>query len=209
MSPAATKKRKRTPPYKGQQQPTDVSGAVEEAMGEFQSLRDEMGEWRDNMSGGNMEHLDKFQEVESAADTLDSFADDSPDVPEALAGLACIATIMVPTRKGRGTSRAMRCSNGVSLLQAAVDALDEHIETSQDRIKELEDEITEHEGDRDEAQSADPPDEDAAADAEAAITTATEEKDRLESEVDEAETLKGELEEIIQEADGVEFPGMY
>lgn len=39
---------------------------------EFESLKEEIENWRDNMSSANMEHLPKYEEVEEAADSLDN-----------------------------------------------------------------------------------------------------------------------------------------
>lgn len=45
-------------------------------MGELETLRDEMTEWRDNMDGTGLENTSKFQEVSDAADTLENQVDE-------------------------------------------------------------------------------------------------------------------------------------
>jgi hypothetical protein len=58
---------------------------AQEILGEFdssqlESLKDEMGSWRDNMSGANMEHLPKYEEVSEAADSLDNIESEAPTI---------------------------------------------------------------------------------------------------------------------------------
>lgn len=45
---------------------------LEDAGSSIEELRDEITEWRDNLSSGNMEHLPKYEEVSECADTLES-----------------------------------------------------------------------------------------------------------------------------------------
>jgi len=62
----------------------EVMDLLEEAMGmaalvdinEVESLSEEMGSWRDNMSGTNLESTDKYSRVEAAADTLEEVKDE-------------------------------------------------------------------------------------------------------------------------------------
>lgn len=51
--------------------------------GELDALREELENWRDNLSGANMEHLPKYAEVEEAADTLSNIDADQPDLSDA------------------------------------------------------------------------------------------------------------------------------
>ena len=52
----------------------------------IEELRDEMQSWADNLSGANMEHLPKFEEVEATRDALDEiigmFDLEIPDLPD-------------------------------------------------------------------------------------------------------------------------------
>jgi len=50
----------------------DALGALEIAGNEFAELAEEMRNWADSMASANMEHLDKYQEVEAAADALEN-----------------------------------------------------------------------------------------------------------------------------------------
>lgn len=50
---------------------SDPMGKIESAKGEVESLRDEIIEWRDNMSGTNLEHTAKYDELGECADELD------------------------------------------------------------------------------------------------------------------------------------------
>lgn len=111
-------------PYK-----TTLSAAIGDAYGEFQNLRDEMRETADNMESGNLGHTDKAQRCGEAADTLDGFADDEPNIPENVGEMPVTTTQMENKRKGRGNSRDVRCSNAVTLLQAAVDVIETKLET--------------------------------------------------------------------------------
>lgn len=108
---------------------TDVSGTVEEAVGvaygEFQSLRDEMQEWADNMDSGGLSSVPKFEEVSEAADNLSNFADEEPDTPETLKAAPVKWTEMVPKRRGKGSSRAVRLDNACLALQAVIELVDE------------------------------------------------------------------------------------
>lgn len=201
----------------------DIGDAISEAFGEFQALRDEMRETADNMEAGNMGHMEKCQRASEAADTLDGFADNEPDVPDAAEGLRAKVTVMRQTRKGRGESRSVRCSNAVAMLQGVVDALEEKIDELEFEIGSLENTVIEEidaadecNADAEERRTANPPDEeeagrlsdeasyhsDAAADAE-------NEKSQAEDAKGELEELKEELESAISESEGVDFPGMY
>jgi len=49
---------------------------------EVESLAEEMGSWRDNMQGTNLESTDKYSRVEECADTLETISSDLQDVGE-------------------------------------------------------------------------------------------------------------------------------
>lgn len=129
---------------------------VGNAFGEFQSLRDEMGEWADNMSGANMEHLPKYDEVSEARDALENFCDNEPEVPAAFNEVR--VDVMENHRKHQ--SRGDRLSYATQQLVSVVEWLES-------------DEVT-----------AGP-------------------------NADDAETLRDELQNAIDEAESVSFPGMY
>ena len=50
--------------------------------GEIRNLAEEMGSWRDNMSGTNLESTDKYQRVEECADALETQADELEGLEE-------------------------------------------------------------------------------------------------------------------------------
>ena len=56
-----------------------------EAQGEIDTLSEEMGSWRDNMQGTNLESTDKYSRVEEAASTLEDVSStlDGVSEPEA------------------------------------------------------------------------------------------------------------------------------
>ena len=56
-----------------------ASDGIESALGMLGELRDEITEWRDNMSAANMEHLPKFEAVSEAADAFDNLDLDAGD----------------------------------------------------------------------------------------------------------------------------------
>ena len=53
-----------------------IGGAIEFAVSEIQSLRDEITDWRDNLDGANMSHMPKYDEVSECADYLDNIDDE-------------------------------------------------------------------------------------------------------------------------------------
>jgi len=48
-----------------------ISEALEDAKFELSSLAEEMGNWRDNMEGTNLENTTRYEEVSECADTLE------------------------------------------------------------------------------------------------------------------------------------------
>lgn len=83
------------------------------ALGDIQSLKEEMEEWRDNLDGANMTHLPKYDEVSECCDELDSVPDDI-DVPEFLQQVSFSYIQSKP-----GKSRAARRDDAVSMLDMA------------------------------------------------------------------------------------------
>lgn len=109
-----------------------VADAIANGYSELQSLRDEMQETADNMSGANMEHMPKYETASTTADTLGNFCDDEPEVPEEAGNGRIQVTEMVNKRKGRGPSRQVRLDNAVAMLEAAK----AHLETLQEAAEE-------------------------------------------------------------------------
>lgn len=214
-------KRKRVSPYRTEQRSTDVAGAIADAFAEFQSLRDEMAEARDNMSAANMEHLPKYEMLETAHDALDAFADNEPTIPDCAEGLAVVWTAQVNRRKGRGESRAVRLANAMSLLDGVVSALEEQIGVLEQTAQDEDSEASRKDSDADEARADAEErklagDEDGEADHisdaegfELEAEGARERASQAESEKDSLEEFKDEIENITSEGDSIEFPGMY
>lgn len=135
--------------------------AVSDACSSLEELGSECRELVDNASE-NLQQTSRIQTFEETAGTLEGISE--PDVPECISELPITYSEQVSTRKGRGESRSVRCSNAVSVLQAAESAAQEWYDDEAN---------AEHE-DRD--------------DVDAFIT---------------------ELQNIIGDAEGCEFPGMY
>ncbi len=105
-----------------------VAGAIEEALSEVALLKEEMEEWKSNMESANMEHLDKYSEVEETWNILEGISEDLDgldNLPEDLQQASVTFNEGVNKNKRRGPSRSMRCSNSVARLQAAVDRIEE------------------------------------------------------------------------------------
>lgn len=109
--------------------------------GDLDDLADELENWRDGMSGTNLEYTDLYSQVEEAADYLGSARDEIQYIewPEWIAEHEFIAapawdTILQPTRSGLGRQR--RLDNVIAELDAAISELDD--------IKEAWDDLAEH-----------------------------------------------------------------
>lgn len=112
--------------YRIEKRKGTVGAMVGDAFSELQSLRDEMQEIVDNMEGANMGHMPKCEAAGEAVSELESAdCDSEPDVPESLAEIEIEYSEQVQRRKGRAVSRAVRCDNAQSMLQAVRDALQE------------------------------------------------------------------------------------
>lgn len=124
--------------YKSVQHESTVGALVADAISELESLKDEMGEWRDNMEGTGLENTSKYEQVQEAADTLESYVSEI-EVPEALEDVKATWYESVNKNKRRGASRAVRLGNAVSMLQAAAEALtDNETEGAEDLVSEIE-----------------------------------------------------------------------
>ena len=146
--------------YKNVQQVGSV-GSVADAISELQSLAEECREIVDNAEGGLAETA-RIQTFEETASTLEGISE--PEVPEVVDELEIRYVEQRSTRKGRGESRAVRCANAVSLLQAAQEAVSVWLEDDANEKHDARDDV---------------------------------------------EQLANDLEEIIGEAEGCEFPGMF
>lgn len=124
--------------------------SVEDAFSALEDLASECREVYDNASEG-LQQTQRIQTFGDTADTLEGLS--CPDVPECVSELAISYS---EATKKRGVSRAKRCENAVSVLQAAVDALENWLDglpdddDNRDEVdsfkSELEDAISNAEG---------------------------------------------------------------
>lgn len=132
-------KKRKTPAYKSKLisgTVSDISGAISD----LESLAEECREIVDNASEG----LSETQRIKTFGETADALENvQEPEIPGCIAETCIDYTEMVPSRKGRGTSRSTRRDNAVSLLESARDAAQEFLD---------EEENAEH-ADRDEVQT--------------------------------------------------------
>lgn len=149
-------------------------------------MRDEIQEIVDN-AGDQLANTQRIQTLEESANAL-SDADSEPDVPSAVNDEEISYMEMVPTRKGRSASRSTRCSNACSMIRAAADWCREKADAYEEAVDKHKEE----------------PQQPTPAEVLGALT------------LDEASTLMEELreladtaEEMCDNAEGAEFPGMY
>lgn len=118
---------------------------VNEAFSELENLTEECREIVDNASEG-LRQTQRIQTFEQTADTLENLRE--PDVDESLEDIQVTYSSMESSRKGRGLSRANRCSEAVNSLNAVVEALEQLPETDEtSNLKnELEEAANEAEG---------------------------------------------------------------
>lgn len=113
--------------YKNVTTETNVS-AVEDAISDLEELGNECREIVDNASDG-LKETSRIQTFDETAGTLEGIS--APDIPECVADLTMTVTTQQSTRKGRGESRAVRCSNAVSVLQAASEAAQQWLDENE------------------------------------------------------------------------------
>jgi predicted nucleic acid-binding Zn-ribbon protein len=167
-------------------------GAIEIATSEIESLRDEMTEWAENMESSPLEHTEKCGRVREAADALDnafneleSAHDDldraMEDVGENLS-VNDVQYVEFVAYKGRSLSRADRMGNAVTAAYAGIDAYTNALDAREGGSK--------------------PTDPDLSAELE-------EELEKREEKFDAVRDAVEAIRNAIEEAEGVEFPGMY
>lgn len=122
------------------QQCTGTVSSIEDAYSALEDLGNECREIVDNAPEG-LNQTDRIQTFDETAGTLENMS--APDIPECVQDLAIGYSEAVWARKRGGISRARRCENAASVLQAAVGALEEW----------LDDEANAEHDDRDEVES--------------------------------------------------------
>lgn len=174
------KQRKKQPAYKNVSHKGSMGG-VADAFSMIEELGNECREIVDN-AGDALANTQRIQTFGETADVLENVS--AVDVPDCISDVEIHYGESVPTRKGRSTSRSVRCSNIVSILEAA-----------KSRAEELKDENESH---REEYENASVEDREGMA-----------EPDYTEEDEGEMGTFIDELENVINEIESLEFPGMY
>jgi hypothetical protein len=174
------KPKKRRPAYKPVSQSGSI-GSVSDAFSELQQLGEECREIVDNASDG-LSQTQRIQTLGETADVLESLSE--PDVDGDISDIAISYTEMVPTNKRQSPSRATRRDNAVAVLSAAKEELESLIDQHREDAEKYE------EADEDEKKELEQP----------PYTV---------DQLDNMETLKDELDNIISDAENVEFPGMF
>ena len=157
----------------------------------LEDLHSQMEEWQSNMEGNNMEHLPKYEEVQTATDALDNAGTEIESNAERLSSELekcgeildqTVSYILMVPYKGRGEPRWMQCANAIASLQAAVEYLDD-----EDNLVKLDDE-------------GEP-------------VTRTEDGEEVNvlwsDENDDITSYRDSLRDALEEAEQVEFPGMF
>lgn len=177
--------------YKTIQVKTTIESAIDEAFSEFESLCEEMTEWRDNMEE-KLSQTEKYQQVSDAADLLENVQ--RPDgLPDAMDDSEIEVSIGVKKYKSDGgLSRAARHGNACNHLETAIEAITTFIDEHADDEQEAEDAKAEAEEEGSEG---------AAEEDVSGMVTA--------DQVQELEQYRDDLQSTLDEMQGVEFPGMY
>lgn len=134
--------------YRSEQVSMTLEEAIHSAYSDLSSLGDEMREWADNLDAGNLGATEKYQNVSDTADALENITGEEPS--EIIAELTALPLTWTEDRK-RGKlagqeSRAVRCSNAVAALQAAIDALREKVEAIEELASTLEEAVDNAQG---------------------------------------------------------------
>jgi len=116
-----------------------ISEALEDAKFELSSLAEEMGNWRDNMEGTNLENTTRYEEISECADTLEDLDSRLRDI-EIEDDREITYTWSHPY--GRSIGRGWRAGYVCAILNAIGDALSDNDES----VAELQDIATELEG---------------------------------------------------------------
>lgn len=106
---------------------TTIEEAVQDAISEVESLRDEMNEWRDNIEerfGGT----EKYERVSEAADQLDNVQE--IDIPESLREMKVTVVSQRKSSKKSPYPRWLRLQNAIEALGAVRSLLEEGTENS-------------------------------------------------------------------------------
>jgi hypothetical protein len=162
---------------------TTVTDAVSAGWGTLDELKDEMRERYDNAPDA-LKETAVNQAVNATAEALEALSE--PDAPAAAEEIAVELTLPPPKRK---PSRADRRDGAVAHLEAAVAAIDQWLEDNPEEDEEDEEARKEKEAKGEDAVASDGQD------------------GRREAR-EALEALRDEVQEIVDAAAGLEFPGM-
>lgn len=135
-----------------------LQGAIEDGYSRLSELRDECQELVDNASD-SLRETQRIQTMEETANSL-SDSESEPDVPKVIADI--VVSYTEDQRKSKSHSRATRCSEAVTLLEAAKWGAEEWLAENEES-----------------------------------------------DDCDDVQSMIDGLEEMISNAEGCEFPGMY
>jgi hypothetical protein len=171
-----------------------------------EELKDEMGDWRDNMEGAGtgLENTDKFQRVSEAADTLESAEESLREAAETAEALENATLPVTPVEYSyykpygrKMPSRYDRLGEATSVLQGALEIIDAFVQNLRD---EADDPTTDDEVDLESMSDAE---------REAAEKAAEEADEKANDAVEEVEGIADQIREAIDECQSVDFPGMF
>ena len=175
---------------------TTLDAAFSMGCDEIGSLAEEMGEWRDNMSGTNLESTSKYEDVDETASSLENIHGnlEGQEMPNVMQSWPVEYSYIRPYGK-KPMSRYDRSSMACSALQAITDTF----QIILDALEEKREGITEGNRSPDESLLL--------------VLDADQIKDlddeALEKLGDEIKDIQSEIEDAISELENVEFPGFY
>ncbi len=163
---------------------------VEQATSIFQDLQEQMQSWYDGMPE-NFQNGEKGEAVQEAASQLEDAANDTIDVPEIIAELP---VIVFP---GECSSRSDQCNDACMMLDKVAEAAEELKEKMEAETTYMPDWAKEEHGFNGYA----------VADMDEIFRAGF--QDIRTKIIDALDDLAGKCREVISNAEGIEFPGMY
>ena len=114
-----------------------LDGIVDDAIGEIDSLKEEMQDWMDSLSSNNMEHLPKYEEVSECYNALENATGNTPEMPtEFLPGMALTYEWQEKAPYKGAQSRSTRCSNATNDIEQVITYIDDSIQNLDDQQTE-------------------------------------------------------------------------
>lgn len=109
---------------------------------ELDNLKEELEQWRDGMMGTNLESSEKYNMLDEAVNALEECQAPEPETwPHNEARISY--SDMVPKRKRRNPSRAVRLANATGRLQAVIDFY-QSLDEQPDEVTELVEHLEQH-----------------------------------------------------------------